>query len=68
MWLTATDLGLGFQLISATKTLSDNDDFLKLLGLKKGEYSLDGCAVGYPKSSAEKIKTFDVEKFVTRME
>ncbi len=67
MWLTATDLGLGFQLVSATNTLSDNKDFLMLLNLKKGEYALDGCAVGYPKNNAEKMKEFDVEKFMTRM-
>ncbi len=65
MWLTATEMGLGFQLISATGTLSGNDEFLKLLGLQKGEYALDGCAIGYPKSDHEKVKGFDVEKFVT---
>lgn len=67
MWLTATDLGLGFQLVSATNTLSNNEDFLKLLDLPKGEFSLDGCVIGYPKSNAEKIKTFEVEKFITWM-
>ncbi len=67
MWLTATNLGLGFQLISVTGTLSDNKDFLKLLNLKKGEYALDGCAIGFPKSNAEKNKTFESEKFVTLM-
>ncbi len=68
MWLTATDLGLGFQLVSATGTLSGNRDFLKLLGLKKGEYALDGCAVGYPKSDTERTKEFNIEKFVTLMQ
>lgn len=67
MWLMATDLGLGFQLVSATNTLSKNKDFLKLLNLKKGEYSLDGCVIGYSKSKTEKGKEFDVEKFVTWM-
>ncbi len=67
MWLTAKDLGLGFQLVSATNTLSGNKDFLTLLCLKKGEYALDGCVVGYPKSNTEKMKDFDVEKFVKLM-
>ncbi|MCC8153541.1 MAG: nitroreductase family protein [Tannerellaceae bacterium] len=49
MWLTATSLGLGFQLISAIGTVSNNDKFLKLLGLNKGEYALEGCLVGYSK-------------------
>ncbi len=67
MWLIATDLGLGFQLLSAINTLSDNKDFLKLLNLKKDEYALDGCVIGYPKSNTEKTKEFDVKKFVTWM-
>jgi len=64
MWLTATDLGLGFQLISATNTLSDNTDFLELLNLKKGEYTLDGCAVGIAKNDTKRTKVFDIDKFV----
>ncbi len=67
MWLMATDLDLGFQLVSATNTLSKNKDFLRLLNLKKGEYALDGCVIGYPKSNAEKTKEFNVENFVTMM-
>ena len=46
MRLTATDLGLGMQLLSATSLLSKDKDFLNLLGLKKG-YALDACLVGY---------------------
>lgn len=68
MWLTATDLGLGFQLVSATSTLTKNEDFLKLLGLKKGEYDFDGCVIGYPKSTADRSKEFDTDSFVTWFE
>jgi nitroreductase len=50
MWLTATSLGLGFQLISATGIISKNKTFLKLLGLKKDEYAVDGCLIGYAKN------------------
>ncbi|HEX3046171.1 MAG TPA: nitroreductase family protein [Bacillota bacterium] len=48
MWLKATALGLGFQLLTLTETMSQNKDFLNLLGLPYGEYELDGCAIGYP--------------------
>ncbi len=65
MWLRATELDLGFQLVSAISTLSNNKDFLKLLNLKKGEYALDGCVVGYPKSNTEKTKEFNIEEYVT---
>jgi nitroreductase len=48
MWLKATAMGLGFQLISATEQMSDNEDFCKLLGIPFGEFRLDGCLIGYP--------------------
>ncbi|MCD7972790.1 MAG: nitroreductase family protein [Candidatus Azobacteroides sp.] len=65
MWLTATSLGLGFQLISAIGTVSNNDKFLKLLGLNKGEYALEGCLVGYSKNSTTKDKEYHIKDFVT---
>lgn len=67
MWLTATAAGLGFQLISATGTMSGNDDFLKLLGLEEDKYHLEGCAVGYPKRATERVRNLDPNKFVTWM-
>jgi nitroreductase len=48
MWLKATALGLAFQLLSVTEAMSENEAFVRLLGLPFGEYVLDGCAVGYP--------------------
>jgi nitroreductase len=48
MWLKATDLGLGFMLLSATGTAAKDARFMDMLGLKKGEWSIDGCLVGLP--------------------
>ncbi len=48
MWLKATSLGIGFQLISATTQMDGDPDFCSLLGVPAGEYALDGCALGYP--------------------
>jgi len=48
MWLKATALGLGFQLISVTSQMSRDPAFCALLGLAPGEWELMGCAVGYP--------------------
>jgi len=48
MWLKATALGLGFQLVSLTSQMSSDADFCSLLGLPRGEWELMGCAVGYP--------------------
>ncbi|MGD0280452.1 MAG: nitroreductase family protein [Smithella sp.] len=48
MWLKATSLGIGLQLISATMQMDSDPDFCRLLGIPAGEYALDGCAMGYP--------------------
>jgi nitroreductase len=47
MWLKATALGLGFQLVSVTAQMSRDRDFCTILGLPFGEWELMGCAVGY---------------------
>ena len=48
MWLKATSMGLGFQLISITAELAHDKDFCDLLGIPFGEFELNGCALGYP--------------------
>jgi len=48
MWLKATSLGIGLQLVSATTQMDGDPDFCRLLNIPTGEYALDGCAVGYP--------------------
>ena len=47
MWLKATALGLGFQIVSVTGEMSDNKKFCDILGIAAGTYELMGCAVGY---------------------
>jgi nitroreductase len=48
MWLKATALGLGFQLVSVTSAMSQNPEFCKLLRININEWELMGCATGYP--------------------
>jgi nitroreductase len=48
MWLKATELGLGFHLVSITGQMCDNPDFCRVINLPVGEYKIDGCAIGYP--------------------
>jgi len=48
MWLKATSLGVGLQLVSATMQMDCDQDFCRLLSIPAGEYALDGCALGYP--------------------
>ena len=48
MWLKATTLGIGLQLISATSQMDNDPEFCQLIGIPCGEYALDGCVLGYP--------------------
>jgi nitroreductase len=48
MWLKATALGLGFQLVSVTSEMSTSPEFCRILGISAGEWELMGCAIGYP--------------------
>lgn len=48
MWLKATALGLGFQIVSVTSQMSSDPAFCAVLGLPPGAWELMGCAVGYP--------------------
>jgi nitroreductase len=46
MWLKATELGIGFMLLSMTGMLSAEAAFMAELGLARGEWELDGCLIG----------------------
>jgi len=48
MWLKATALELGFQLVSITSEMAQNPEFCTILGISPGEWELMGCAIGYP--------------------
>ncbi len=48
MWLKATALGLGFQLLTLTEEMAGDRGFCELIGIPYGEYVLDGCLIGYP--------------------
>jgi len=48
MWLKATALGLGFQLVSITSQMETLDDFCEMLDILPGVWELMGCAIGYP--------------------
>lgn len=48
MWLKATELGIGFMLLTMTGMLSADAAFMAELGLARGEWELDGCLIGRP--------------------
>lgn len=48
MWLKASALGLGLQLLSVTAQLDGDKEFCHLIKIPVGEFALDGCLIGYP--------------------
>jgi nitroreductase len=48
MWLMATALGLGLQLLSVFESMGANAQLCALLGVQPGEWSFNACALGYP--------------------
>jgi nitroreductase len=48
MWLKATELDMGFTLLTMTGMLSKDAAIMSELGLAKGEWELDGCLMGLP--------------------
>jgi nitroreductase len=67
MWLKATALGLGFQLVSLTAQLGNDSEFCSMLGIPSGEFGTNGCAIGYPLQRlppAERPDARDVTKWI----
>lgn len=54
MWLKATALELGVELVSVIARLSNNKDFCDILGVPTGEYGFDACAIGFPTTPVTK--------------
>jgi nitroreductase len=48
MWLKTTALNLGFQLISLTSQMAEDEELMKILEIPVGKFALNGCAIGYP--------------------
>jgi nitroreductase len=65
MWLKATALGLGFQLVSVTAQMGQDKDFCSVLGISEGEFGANGCAIGYPTKRLLPVERPDVRQ-VTR--
>jgi nitroreductase len=64
MWLKGTALGLGFHLVSQTSQMEDDEKFTALLGIPVGQFALNGCAVGYPKTIPAATLRPEIEKAV----
>jgi nitroreductase len=65
MWLEATALGLGFQLLTATQRLAGDQEFCTLLGLPLGAFEVDGCLLGYAAERPEAVPRPDARKVIS---
>ncbi len=65
MWLKATDLDLGFHLVSLTSQMAEEEEFMKLLDIPVGKYGINGCAIGYPSKKTPSVARPDTKQ-VTR--
>lgn len=65
IWLKASALGLGMQLISVTEQLADDKEFCDLINIPIGEYALDGCVIGYPDMSPPAPKRPRIDQITT---
>jgi nitroreductase len=68
MWLKASALGLGFQLISVAAEMSNDSEFCKIIGIEPGEYALNGCAIGYAKSIPPAVERPSLNEITTWIE
>jgi nitroreductase len=68
MWLKASALGLGFQLISVVAEMSNDSEFCKIIGIEPGEYVLNGCAIGYAKSIPPAVERPSLNEITTWIE
>lgn len=68
MWLKTTALNLGFQLISLTSQMAEDEGFMELLGLPNKKFALNGCAIGYPAINPAGTSRPDTRKATTWMD
>ena len=68
MWLKATELRLGFHLVSMTAEMINSKEFCELLNISGQEYGINGCAIGYPKDDPIPKIITDVDKFIEELD
>ena len=64
MWLKATSLNLGFRLLSAFESLSDNKEFCDVLGVEYGKFAFNACIIGFALTDVSNGKRPEIEEVV----
>lgn len=62
MWLKATALGLGFQLLSVTKMLTESREFFDMIGLQLAAFAVNGCVIGYAQQPPAEKRLFALDQ------
>jgi nitroreductase len=62
MWLKATELGLGFRLVSIFEGMGKDREICRLLGIDTGRYAINCCAVGFPAQETEPSARPDLDE------
>jgi nitroreductase len=65
MWLKATALGLGFQLVSVTAQMEGIEEFCQVFDLRTGGWGFMGCAIGYPAEELSESVRPEVKEVTT---
>jgi nitroreductase len=65
MWLKATVLGLGFQLVSVIENLVETQEFAKITNLPIGEFAFNGCFIGYAAQEQAPRKAIAEDRVIT---
>ncbi len=68
MWLMATALGLGMQLLSVLESMGADEDLCRLLGLDPGAWCFNACTLGFPVSALAPSERPDARDFTTWLE
>ena len=64
MWLTTQGFEMGFQLLSILEAMKKDGALCEFLGIWPGDYSLLGCAIGYPSHSQTQSQRPAVESII----
>jgi nitroreductase len=65
MWLKATALGLGFQLVSLTAQMEGIEEFSQIFSLRPGAWAFMGCAIGHPETILPPVERPPLNEVIT---
>jgi nitroreductase len=65
MWLKATELGLGFRLVSIFESMGKDRELCGLLAIARGKFAINCCAIGFPAQKQGPSERQDLDELTT---